>query len=348
MKKHLLIVIALVTLVGSLYSQAQRLAHFENWTATTCPPCASNNPQLRVWVAAHWNALTAVSYHVGWPSPGNDPMYLYNPSESYDRRYYYGVNSVPQGIMQGTHIYIGSPFNWTALSAFYDYYTGTGSPTSVQVTDTRIAGDSIKCNITVTNLSTLPAGTYIMRTMVVERWVVYAVAPYPPLGETVFGNVFRKSLPSVAGTPIPTAAGTYNFEFRYKVVSPPMNDSSIYTMAFIQNDVDKMVLNSGRPGMLVGIEPYINNSPTSFSLQQNYPNPFNPTTNIKFTLPKESSVTLKVYDMLGSEVRTVVDGYHKAGSYNIYFDAANLSSGIYFYTLKTNEFADTKKMILVK
>jgi len=346
MKKHLLIVIALITLVGSLYSQAQRLAHFENWTSSTCGPCASNNPALKVWIQGHWNALTAVSYHVGWPSPGNDPMYLLNPSESYDRRYYYGVNAVPEGILQGTQIYIGSPFNWASLSAFYDYYTGSGAASSVQVTDTRIAGDSIKCNITVTNLSTLPAGTYIMRTMVVERWVIYTTPPGTN-GETQFGNVFRKSLPSVAGTPISTAPGTYNFEFRYKVTAP-WNDSSIYTMAFIQNDNDKMVLNSGRPGMLVGIEPFINNSPTSFSLQQNYPNPFNPTTNIKFTLPKESNVTLKVYDMLGSEVRTLVEGNQRAGSYNIYFDAANLSSGIYFYTLKTNEFADTKKMILVK
>jgi hypothetical protein len=88
--------------------------------------------------------------------------------------------------------------------------------------------------------------------------------------------------------------------------------------------------------------------PSTYSLSQNYPNPFNPTTNIKFTLPKDGNASLKIYDITGAAVQTYVDGFMHAGTYNAEVDGSNLSSGVYFYTLKTNEFQQTKKMILVK
>lgn len=93
-----------------------------------------------------------------------------------------------------------------------------------------------------------------------------------------------------------------------------------------------------------------------FSLQQSYPNPFNPSTKIKFTIPsvianetKQSQlVTLKIYDVLGNEVATLVNEEKPAGSYEVNFDATSLSSGIYFYKLKAGNFAETKKMLLMK
>jgi len=93
----------------------------------------------------------------------------------------------------------------------------------------------------------------------------------------------------------------------------------------------------------------------SFVLEQNYPNPFNPSTKIKFSVPfvethRDASllVTLKVYNVLGNDVATLVDEYKSAGSYEIKFDASGLPSGIYFYELKAGTFVQTKKMILMK
>ena len=129
MKKHLLIVFALFIFAGSVFAQAQKTVLLENWTSSTCGPCASNNPQLKNWIATNWNALICVSYHVGWPSPGNDPMYLHNPTQSYDRRYYYGINSVPAGYMQGIHYYVGSPFNFNNMQVLYNVYTSGTSDT---------------------------------------------------------------------------------------------------------------------------------------------------------------------------------------------------------------------------
>ncbi len=87
---------------------------------------------------------------------------------------------------------------------------------------------------------------------------------------------------------------------------------------------------------------------TKFELSQNYPNPFNPTTTIKFSIPNEKFVSLKVYDMLGREVSTLVNEVKFAGNYSVQFDAANLPSGIYFYTLHAGTYTATKKMILMK
>lgn len=89
--------------------------------------------------------------------------------------------------------------------------------------------------------------------------------------------------------------------------------------------------------------------PGGHSIKQNYPNPFNPNTVISYQLPVNSEVSLKVFDMLGREVATLVDGYIASGEYSVEFNAGNLSSGMYFYQLKTaNGFSETKKMMLLK
>jgi hypothetical protein len=88
--------------------------------------------------------------------------------------------------------------------------------------------------------------------------------------------------------------------------------------------------------------------PSDFTLEQNYPNPFNPSTNIRFSLPEANQVTLKVFDMLGQEVVTLVNEFINAGSYEVTFDASNLPTGIYTYSLTAGDFQSVKKMMLIK
>jgi len=88
--------------------------------------------------------------------------------------------------------------------------------------------------------------------------------------------------------------------------------------------------------------------PTVYALEQNYPNPFNPTTVISWQSPVGSRQTIKIYDILGNEVATLIDEYREAGKYEVEFNAASLSSGIYFYHLKAGQFSETKKMVLLK
>jgi hypothetical protein len=88
--------------------------------------------------------------------------------------------------------------------------------------------------------------------------------------------------------------------------------------------------------------------PSNFSLLQNYPNPFNPSTLISYGLPKDGVVTLKIYEVLGKEVKTLADGFKTQGKYTVSFDASKLASGIYFYQLRAGNFISTKKMLLLK
>lgn len=104
-----------------------------------------------------------------------------------------------------------------------------------------------------------------------------------------------------------------------------------------------------RGGTFVGvINPPSSELPGKFELSQNYPNPFNPVTTISFSLPKISFVTLKVYDVTGREIRTLINEIRGAGKWDVVFDGSDLASGVYFYTLKAEGFEKTNKMMLVK
>jgi hypothetical protein len=100
---------------------------------------------------------------------------------------------------------------------------------------------------------------------------------------------------------------------------------------------------------ITGVESPGNSAiPEAFSLEQNYPNPFNPTTNIRFELPQSGNVVLKVFNLLGQEVATLINARINAGNHVVPFDASHLTSGVYFYTLTSGNFNSTKKMILMK
>ncbi len=96
------------------------------------------------------------------------------------------------------------------------------------------------------------------------------------------------------------------------------------------------------------IDNLLSDSPKEFSLEQNYPNPFNPTTKIRFSIPRTGFASLKVYDILGRVVATLINEDKVAGNYEVEFNASSLSSGIYFYKLQANEYSETRKMILLK
>jgi len=98
----------------------------------------------------------------------------------------------------------------------------------------------------------------------------------------------------------------------------------------------------------VGVNGNNSNIPKEFALYPNYPNPFNPVTSIRYDIPKNANVTLKVYDIRGREAATIVNEFKQPGSYMATFDASYLSSGVYFYRLSAGDFARTMKMILIK
>jgi hypothetical protein len=200
-----------------------------------------------------------------------------------------------------------------------------------------------------------------------QGWVLPEENKWPALysrkttGNQVFRSVFERS-------------GEGNFEprsIRYKSF-----DGSIWTESEQVSDAANDVTGLQKPEVadidgstavfaFVGgsyINVYFDNSswtpsdvneiptylPEEYSLGQNYPNPFNPNTTIKFTIPENSFVSLKVYNVLGKEVATLVSEEMNIGTYEVNFSASDLSSGVYFYKLETGNFAKTNKMILMK
>ena len=100
---------------------------------------------------------------------------------------------------------------------------------------------------------------------------------------------------------------------------------------------------------LVGLENRLNELPTVYKLYENYPNPFNPATTIKYALPIDINVTIKVYDILGRLVTILINNESKkAGYYEAKFDGMNYASGVYFYKLEAGDFTETKRMALMK
>jgi len=111
-------------------------------------------------------------------------------------------------------------------------------------------------------------------------------------------------------------------------------------------DVGHTVLNMQT--MVVSPDNSVMEIPRSFQLRQNYPNPFNASTSIKFDLPQSEHITLKIFNILGNEINTLIDGYKSAGTHEIIFSAHNMATGIYFYKLQAGHITETKKMLLLQ
>ncbi len=133
--------------------------------------------------------------------------------------------------------------------------------------------------------------------------------------------------------------GNNDTYFRYKISAVDLYYESV------KSDFVSIKGHSFIPDVI----PSENEAPLRFGLEQNYPNPFNPSTEIKFSIPQNSFVSLKIYDAVGQLVALLVDNeYRNAGRYSSVFDASNLASGIYFYSIEAGTFKDVKKMVLLK
>lgn len=122
-----------------------------------------------------------------------------------------------------------------------------------------------------------------------------------------------------------------NVNVGYSSTGAPMSGSADFTLnSVLSVSLDRSVI------------------PTEYVLHQNYPNPFNPMTTISYTLPSAGSVSLKVYDLLGKEVATLINGYQQSGTYSVTFNASTLASGVYFYRLEAGRHTLVKKMVLLK
>lgn len=147
-----------------------------------------------------------------------------------------------------------------------------------------------------------------------------------------------------------TTNGGANWYLQNSAANIVMNDNFFNNVneGYVAGNGGYIMKTATGGGSFVGINQNGTEIPNTYSLSQNYPNPFNPTTNISFDIPSASNVNLRVYNILGAEVKVLANLHLSAGKYDVQFDASELPSGTYFYRLTSSNFSETKKMILIK
>ncbi len=206
--------------------------------------------------------------------------------------------------------------------------------------------------------NTWSAGGYVDASGDRQRGRVEVYTPYPPVSFRVGYNQEVTSTPQAFLQKFDTTTNTFPAGNKYQVsnvtadttygsIRPCKKNAADDCIAIWRGLASAFTYCSYNCATTVGV---VNNNetPTAFDLSQNYPNPFNPTTNIKFAVPVSGMVKLVVYDVTGREAGILLSEQMNAGTYSVNFDASQLSSGIYFYTLTAGDFTQTKKMMLIK
>jgi hypothetical protein len=157
---------------------------------------------------------------------------------------------------------------------------------------------------------------------------------------TYRGGVFLSTNNGTSWTAVNT--GLTNYHVQSLAVSPDETGGTNLFAGTYGGGVWRRPLSE----MVTSVKEAQTSLPDGYSLQQNYPNPFNPSTTIRFSLPKSGYITLKVYDIVGREVETLVDGDRAAGGYSVEWTPDNLASGVYLYRLEAGSFTETKKLVL--
>lgn len=217
----------------------KRNVMYEEFTSNSSPACANNNQDLNAFINTNFENVCAIKYHLG--EILLDSFYLANPAQNNQRADYYFIYSVPHTLMDGTKK-VTIPYG-DSLNLYVPFFNrlAAGTPVSISVTDERINGDSIRTSVTTNVISSVKNGNYKLRLAAVERYIQAQGAN----GETNFYDVFRRAYPDSNGISISMENGTHIYNYSYHRENS-WTDSMLYTVAFIQNEDTKEILNCAK------------------------------------------------------------------------------------------------------
>ena len=360
MKKIFLLTLFIALFAGfnsqTVNAQSGMNALLEFATGTWCGYCPCGDVYAHNIQTIRPGVLV-LAYH-GPPNTASDPFSFFNGNGIIPLM---GFTGYPTGVVSRVSGIISrnSWGGWVNVVSI-DYYPAISySVTKSYNTSTR----ALDVSVTATALRNIDTNVYI-NFVIYEDNIVYPQNYYAECGTAGYHNDYvhewlvrdmvngpaGELLKSASWTQGTTAQKTWNYTVNNSWVA---SNVKVAVFAYLGNG--SSINTSGSPVVQTWKESIIptgvgepSKIPASYSLSQNYPNPFNPTTNIKFSIPKDGNASLKIYDIVGNEVATYLEGFVKAGEYNALIDASNWASGVYFYKLTTSEFTDTKKMTLVK
>lgn len=358
MKKTIFIVCLTIIFVISndfILSQKRNLV-LEYCTGTWCQWCPCGHSTIKNTIKPAHPDIIIISYHGPANSP-NDPFSLFPGNTIISQL---GFTGYPSGIVDRT----SPPQSWTTWVANVNNRAST--PATVDISSSRSFNQTTReLNITVNSTAlTSLSGSYNLSLILLEDSLIY-----PQTGNSsciggpnyVHDNVVRAMINGSTGELLTNTTWergqTLSKTIRYVIPDNiAIKYASVVAMVYkvgntlntseIQNAAKWKLLDTTATSVSYDVE-----SINEFKLYQNYPNPFNPSTVIVYQLPVNGKVTLKVYDLLGREVATLVNEYKEADRYEVEFNIGqtiSLSSGVYFYRLQAGEFVQNRKMILAK
>jgi hypothetical protein len=331
------------------------------WT-TTYEPVTFTNPGEGYWMLHSGNQ----TYNTGdeWPAGGiqivaNNPIPLregWNMIGGYENSpLVSGLTTTPPGLIvpNTTYGWNGTYINSTNLFPGFGYCilsTGAGviNPPTMAAVSSKIVLQDEKSEwgkITVTDAS---GRSYTLYSVDGEVNInQYSMPPLPPAGmfDVRYSSNRKAEDLSESNQTIEMRGLEYPVILKVEKMSIKLEDETGKIVSERLNSGEELVVNNSHVIKLRVSSEVI---PEIYSLEQNYPNPFNPATKIRFTLPEAGNVKLKIYNILGQEIRRLVDEYKEIGVYTINFDASGLNSGIYIYKVEVNRFIQTRKMTLLK
>jgi len=272
----------------------------------------------------------------------------YETPFSAGRTSYYGVESYPTSIFDGVNIHGGgnaSSSIYSSLLPLYEDRAATKTAMTLNVTDA--ARSDFAINVVVTEEGQIPAGDFKLQVAVNESHIQEAWQ-----GQTELNYVNRIMAPSHNGTSLEFVDGVATATVEFSELGWNLDNTEV--VIFVQNDDTKEIMQATKLPINSLIPLDASNDAPEMKLElSNYPNPFNPTTTISFNLPTEGQVSLEVFNAKGQKVNTLVNEVKSAGAHSVVWSGTDsrgggLTSGVYYYKIKTGRFTSTKKMILLK
>ncbi len=359
MKKLFVFAIGVIILSVAMHEPAQsapRKILVEIFTSTTCAPCfAADDFYFNQWLPNYGGAdqIITLAYHVWWPTPGNDPMYLANTAPVQTRvTYYQGASAYAprayiDGFIDGTSNYP----NWPGAvePRFLD-----PSPVSITLTGTR-NGNTLNLNASIHADVAVNSSNWRVHWIMTESEINQpqnSGSGYVPF---THHWVHRSMTPDASGSAITISQGQTVDIPKVITMGGTWIPNNCKVIVFVQNNTDKKVQNAEviNVDAMTGVGEAGSETPRTFSLAQNYPNPFNPTTTVNYSVSSQSFVSIKVFNLLGEEVRTLVSSLNEPGNHVAEWDATDnkgksVPSGVYLYTMTAGQFRETRKLMLLK
>lgn len=355
--RNVIFAVSILIVLNSISFASPRNVLVEYITGTWCGNCPCGHQTLNSITSGYPNTII-LAYHAF----GNDPFRNFKGNEIINLL---GLSATPTTVID-RNVFIGTLNYPLWISGVQDRYSASpDSPVEILITSKTYNDltNELTVDLDITALENL-SGQYKMNAVITEDNIIYQQNFYSQCGtpgivsDYDHDHVTRNMVNGATGVNLNKGSNWLMNQTIPKTIQTTLDASWIpdnckivifvykEESALATSEIQQAIQESAKGS--TGITSGSSEFPEDFKLYQNYPNPFNPVTNIKFSVPSDGNVIFKIIDISGKEMERYINGFLQKGNYNIEFDGSKYASGIYFYELRTDNFADRKKMIILK